>query len=209
MVWLHLKRLVRARRAEPCTNSPSWESTASWRDEIFQKLSEERFQVPRKEPFLSTPTHSLASAWSHEPLPHSKSDQDSKLWAISVGTQKLKASLGMEKFMDVCEVLARPEWLIYCEGRAWGCHTLLKLGERYYFHAVGPGEKARQQKVSVLQRAEVVNSLQERPMALLGHQRNKLSKDELLNETASVHFLHLDKGEVYFGYASITAVYKP
>lgn len=102
-----------------------------------------------------------------------------------------------------------PSDLFIMKAEHWGSHTLIELGEHYYFRAVGPGEQARQQKVSVLQRAEVVNSLQERLTALLGHQRNKLSKEELLNETASVHFLHLDKGEVYFGCASTTAVYKP
>lgn len=70
----------------------------------------------------------------------------------------------------------------------------LKLCVHYYFHSVGAGERARQQKVSILQRADVVNSSQERLTAFPGHQRNKLSKEWLRNETASVQFLHLDKG---------------
>ena len=79
-------------------------------------------------------------------------------------------------------------------GGCWGSCAWLKLGVRYYFHTVGAGELARQQKDSVLQRVDVVNSSQESLTALLGHRRNKLSKEWLLNETASVQFLHLDKG---------------
>lgn len=93
LVWLCLKSSARAHRAEPRTNSSSRESAASWRDEIFQKLSEKRFQVPRKETLLSAPTHGLAAVRNREPLPHSKSDRDSKLWAIAVGKRKLKVSL--------------------------------------------------------------------------------------------------------------------
>lgn len=70
----------------------------------------------------------------------------------------------------------------------------LKLGVHYYFCAVGAGEGTRQQNNLVLQKADVVNSSQERLTAFLGHWRNKLSKEWLLNETASVQFLHQDKG---------------
>lgn len=79
-------------------------------------------------------------------------------------------------------------------GGCWESCAWLKFGVRYYFHSVGAGERARQQKDSVLQRADVVNSSQESLTAFPGHWRNKLSKEWLLNETASVLFLHLDKG---------------
>lgn len=100
----------------------------------------------------------------------------------------------MEKFTDVREGLARPNWLIYNGGRAGGVTQSWNGVCAIACRPLVPGKGAGQQKVSVLQRAEVVNSSQERLTALLGCQGNKPCEEGLLNAAASVQFLHLDKG---------------
>lgn len=163
----------------------------------FRNSVRRDFKSLGKKILPSAPTHSLASTWNHGPLPNSKSDIDNKLRAVAMGIGNLHSE-------------RKNPWTSVNAGRGcWGSCVHLKLDLCCYFHTVCAGEQARQQKNSVLQRGEVVNSSQERLTAFPGHQRNRLSKERLLNETASVQFLHLDKGEVYFGCASKTAVCKP
>lgn len=148
----------------------------------FRNSVRRDFKSPGKKVLPSTHAHSLASTKNHGPLPNSRSDLDNKLWAITMGMRNLHLEW------------KNPWTSMTAGGGCWGSCVWLKLGVHYYFHTVGAEEQARQQKDSVLKKADVVNSSQERLTAFPGHQRNKLSKEWLLNETASVQFLHLDKG---------------